>query len=352
MIDIVKDQLWGGDYVKEEDPKYFVSEKTGRGPLGDDWLEEYWREVKGKKQPTSRNMSLMTAYKICRVEFRYWGMQTKLEKFIHDVALRKTMLRAHRQAWAWQDEWHGLTIEDIRELERQTQLALAKKMGGGEECSDGKQRPSMTLSSSRANISIIPSLRPTDSTSEPYMSSATAAPASGTSERKKSAPAVPPIVTQQPPSAEASSDEDDEDDDDEDEDGVGTNVELGAQTSGNQRSRSQSIQLANKAKFGSKGALHSPVGSAHSFDLQVSKAPSQLSTSIQLMLHSQSRATVHCPIQCIDSIVLSHLFLGSMPILDCMATDFCCPQNISFVYKHRPPNAKSAVEMLYIYIFS
>lgn len=83
-------------------------------------------------------MSLMTAYKICRVEFRYWGMQTKLEKFIHDVALRKTMLRAHRQAWAWQDEWFGLTIEDIRELERQTQLALAKKMGSGEECSDGE----------------------------------------------------------------------------------------------------------------------------------------------------------------------------------------------------------------------
>jgi len=138
VIDIVKDQLWGGDYVKEEDPKHFVSDKTGRGPLGEDWLEEYWREVKGKKQPTPRNMSLMTAYKICRVEFRYWGMQTKLEKFIHDVALRKMMLRAHRQAWAWQDEWFGLTIEDIRELERQTQLALAKKMGGGEECSDGQ----------------------------------------------------------------------------------------------------------------------------------------------------------------------------------------------------------------------
>lgn len=27
----------------------------------------------------------MCAYKLCKVEFRYWGMQTKLEKFIHDV---------------------------------------------------------------------------------------------------------------------------------------------------------------------------------------------------------------------------------------------------------------------------
>lgn len=49
------------------------------------------------------------------------------------LALRKTMLRAHRQAWAWQDEWHGLTMEDIREIERQTQLALRRKMGQTEE---------------------------------------------------------------------------------------------------------------------------------------------------------------------------------------------------------------------------
>ncbi len=32
-------------------------------------------------------------------------------RFIHDVALRKTMLKAHLQAWIWQDEWHGLTME-------------------------------------------------------------------------------------------------------------------------------------------------------------------------------------------------------------------------------------------------
>ncbi len=35
----------------------------------------------------------------------------------------------HRQAWVWQDEWYGLTISDIRELEKETQRMLAKKMG-------------------------------------------------------------------------------------------------------------------------------------------------------------------------------------------------------------------------------
>ncbi|UYV77743.1 PITPNM2, partial [Cordylochernes scorpioides] len=49
------------------------------------------------------------------------------------AALRKTMLRAHRQAWAWQDEWVGLTMADIRRLEKETQEALARKMGSGEE---------------------------------------------------------------------------------------------------------------------------------------------------------------------------------------------------------------------------
>ncbi|XP_044748560.1 protein retinal degeneration B isoform X4 [Coccinella septempunctata] len=133
VIDVVKDQLYGGDYVKDEDPSFFKSEKTGRGPLNENWLDEYWREVQGKPQPLPNGKSLMCAYKLCRVEFRYWGMQTKIEKFIHDVALRKTMVRAHRQAWAWQDEWHGLSMEDIREIEKQTQLALKRKMG---QCDD------------------------------------------------------------------------------------------------------------------------------------------------------------------------------------------------------------------------
>lgn len=63
VIDIVKDQLYGADYVKEEDPKLFVSDKTSRGPLEETWLEDYWKEVKGKTQPTAKNMSLMCAYK-------------------------------------------------------------------------------------------------------------------------------------------------------------------------------------------------------------------------------------------------------------------------------------------------
>ncbi|XP_072096856.1 membrane-associated phosphatidylinositol transfer protein 2 isoform X1 [Mobula birostris] len=119
-IDIVKDPIPPNEYKTEEDPKQYKSTKTGRGPLSDNWIEEC-------KNRTGK-MPIMCAYKLCKVEFRYWGMQSKIERFIHDVGLRKVMLRAHRQAWCWQDEWYGLTIEDIRQLEHETQLMLAQKM--------------------------------------------------------------------------------------------------------------------------------------------------------------------------------------------------------------------------------
>ena len=136
LIDVVKDlqvATTASDYVREEDPCVYVSRKTGRGPLIDTWINDYARECKGKKLPLPNGKAIMCAYKLCRVEFKYWGMQAKIERFIHDIALRKTMVRAHRQAWTWQDEWYGLTMDDIREIERQTQLALAKKYGGGNE---------------------------------------------------------------------------------------------------------------------------------------------------------------------------------------------------------------------------
>lgn len=132
VIDVVKDQLYGADYRREEDPRYYVSQKTCRGPLGDSWAEEHWQSCKGRDMPLDDGRAIMCAYKLCRVEFKYWGMQSKIEKFIHDVALRKTMLRAHRQAWAWQDEWFGMTMEDIRILEKETQEMLARRMASEE----------------------------------------------------------------------------------------------------------------------------------------------------------------------------------------------------------------------------
>nr|CAD2140046.1 unnamed protein product [Meloidogyne enterolobii] len=123
VIDFVRDPISSHDYLAEEDPKIFKSFKTGRGPLNECWIENC----------TSNKLPLMCAYKLCKVEFKYWGLQTRGERWIHELALRGTMLRAHRQAWVWQDEWYNLKIEDIRKLENETKEYLAALMTPREE---------------------------------------------------------------------------------------------------------------------------------------------------------------------------------------------------------------------------
>ena len=64
------------------------------------------------------------------------------------------MVRAHRQAWCWQDEYHGLTIEDIRELERQTQEALKEKMAASAAAEGGEDGESEDHSPKKEMVSL------------------------------------------------------------------------------------------------------------------------------------------------------------------------------------------------------
>ncbi|ETN80436.1 phosphatidylinositol transfer protein, partial [Necator americanus] len=158
------DPIPSHDYCPEEDPKLYRSQKTGRGPLGDDWVKEFVRSGK----------PVMCAYKMCKVEFRYWGMQTRAERWIHDLALRNTMLRAHRQAWAWQDEWVGLNMIDIRRLEAEAAEHLSAMMAKEADenvedsdassddvyfdCSDGsslRHKPSIIRWSSELELEVV-----------------------------------------------------------------------------------------------------------------------------------------------------------------------------------------------------
>lgn len=162
-------------------------------------------------------------------------MQTKLEKFIHDTALRKTMLRAHCQAWAWQDEWYGLTMDDIREIERQTQLALQKQMGIVTSEEDDEEEEASCSNSNNNETD-------RERGEQPQSQS--------TVQRRP--PPILPEVKEPSVTEEGSSSEEDDDDD--------VDKEL-------DKSRSE---FSNKTTiFGSKTALHSPIGSAQSFDLQV-----------------------------------------------------------------------------------
>ncbi|RWS16681.1 phosphatidylinositol transfer protein alpha isoform-like protein, partial [Dinothrombium tinctorium] len=66
---------------------------------------------------------VMTCYKLVTVEFKWFGLQNKVESFIQKTE-RRIFLNFHRQVFCWIDRWYGLTIEDIRELEDKTKKEL------------------------------------------------------------------------------------------------------------------------------------------------------------------------------------------------------------------------------------
>jgi len=122
VIDIANDPIDPTKYKPEEDPAVFVSEKTGRGKLGKDWI--------GNTTPA------MCSYKECAVQLRVWGIQTAGEAYIHKVALRDVFLGGHRQVFCWLDEWYGKTMEDMERMEEETKLELDKLLnqdGAGAE---------------------------------------------------------------------------------------------------------------------------------------------------------------------------------------------------------------------------
>jgi hypothetical protein len=111
-IDISDDMSDKDDYKEEYDPAKFKSEKTGRGLLSKGWEKE--------ADP------VMTAYKVVRANFKYFGLQTKMESLIEgfETTLFTSTLR---QAFCLIDEWYGLTMVDIRKLEREAAERLEKK---------------------------------------------------------------------------------------------------------------------------------------------------------------------------------------------------------------------------------
>jgi len=116
-IDIANDKVAPADYKKEEDPTLYCSEKTGRGPLNGSW--------------TKTVEPVMTAYKLVTVQFKWWGLQDRVENFIHTTE-RRLFTNFHRQVFCWMDRYHGMTMDDIRALEEETKKELDEERGKGE----------------------------------------------------------------------------------------------------------------------------------------------------------------------------------------------------------------------------
>ncbi|KAJ6659749.1 hypothetical protein lerEdw1_018464 [Lerista edwardsae] len=108
FLDIAFDEIPERYYRSIEDLRYFSSSKTGRGPL-----QEGWRE---------RTKPIMCSYKLVMVKFEVWGLQTRVEQFVHKV-IRDILLIGHRQAFAWVDEWCDMSLEEVRAFETQMYAA-------------------------------------------------------------------------------------------------------------------------------------------------------------------------------------------------------------------------------------
>uniref|UniRef100_A0A4W4F4X4 Phosphatidylinositol transfer protein alpha isoform n=1 Tax=Electrophorus electricus TaxID=8005 RepID=A0A4W4F4X4_ELEEL len=104
------------DYKPEEDPATFKSAKTGRGPLGPAWKMELHQKA---------DCPHMCAYKLVTVKFKWFGLQNKVEGFIHKQE-KRLFTNFHRQLFCWIDKWVDLTMEDIRRMEDETQKELDK----------------------------------------------------------------------------------------------------------------------------------------------------------------------------------------------------------------------------------
>lgn len=116
-IDIGNDPVPSARYKLDEDPAKFKSKRTGRGPLT------------GKWQQTAD--PIMTCYKLVTVEFKWFGLQSKVESFIMNFYPR-LFRDFHRGLFCWLDEWHGMTIEEIRALEDETKQELDQQRCKGE----------------------------------------------------------------------------------------------------------------------------------------------------------------------------------------------------------------------------
>ena len=83
----------------------------------------------------------MTIYKLVSCQFKWFGLQGRVENIIQHVIKpipfiptlrpmppqyeRKIFLLIYRQLFCSIDEWFGLTMEDIRRIEDETKTLLA-----------------------------------------------------------------------------------------------------------------------------------------------------------------------------------------------------------------------------------
>uniref|UniRef100_A0A1A7Z3C5 Phosphatidylinositol transfer protein N-terminal domain-containing protein n=1 Tax=Iconisemion striatum TaxID=60296 RepID=A0A1A7Z3C5_9TELE len=128
FLDILSDPIPEKNYKTSEDLSLWRSDKTSRGPL-----ERGWRD---------NHEPIMCSYKRVWCSFEVFGFQTRTEGFVHKN-IKDILLVAHRQAVAWLDEWHGLSLGEVRKYEKAMQETTNSKVKSTQNNSEshGAARP-------------------------------------------------------------------------------------------------------------------------------------------------------------------------------------------------------------------
>ncbi|TKR77222.1 hypothetical protein L596_018235 [Steinernema carpocapsae] len=117
MLDICDNSILSKTDVKPEtDPNTFQSAKTGRGPLKPDWHK------------TSK--PVMCCYKVVSTQFKWLGFQSKVERLVQKQFAR-LFTRIHREIICWIDQWHHLSLAEMRKIEEEAAAELKKQLGSG-----------------------------------------------------------------------------------------------------------------------------------------------------------------------------------------------------------------------------
>jgi len=114
FVDIATDECAPHHYKESEDLSKFCSTRTERGPLVEGWRDS--------------TKPIMCSYKLVDVRFdMIYLLQGKIEDFVHK-SIREILLVGHRQAFAWIDEWFGMTLQDVRDYEAKMQEETNEKV--------------------------------------------------------------------------------------------------------------------------------------------------------------------------------------------------------------------------------
>nr|CAB3264900.1 phosphatidylinositol transfer protein alpha isoform-like [Phallusia mammillata] len=131
-LDIANTPVKSSDYKPEFDPQLVKSEKAQRGPLSKHWIEQLRARkliAESSGDPQDKP-AYMCAYKLVSCNFKWFGLQNRVESLIQNIEHR-IFLNFNRQVFCWMDKWYGLTMDDIRSIEDQTQKELNEMRAHG-----------------------------------------------------------------------------------------------------------------------------------------------------------------------------------------------------------------------------